>query len=291
MTKGFKAYNHGLICIGKQYEIGKTFEEKKAKICECGMHYCDNPADLIMYHNIVTNDGEVMDITEVEDLAPESTDSSWDVCSKKYCTTKLKIGAKINFGDWVRTSVNFLFNKTNKETEDSDSWRPERIASPNYAEKLVAPGDNARLMASGDCAQLVALGFSSKLASSGNHTKLVASGDYAQIATSGDSAQLVALGDYARIAALGCSSQLMASGVDARVTASGEDSVIAAIGVRNIAKGVIGTWITLAEYKYDYNQFRYIPICVKTERVDGERIKANTWYLLEHGEFVEVKHY
>lgn len=33
---------------------------------------------------------------------------------------------------------------------------------------------------------------------------------------------------------------------------------------------------------------RSIPVCVKTEFVDRERIKADTWYILEKGEFVEV---
>ena len=33
----------------------------------------------------------------------------------------------------------------------------------------------------------------------------------------------------------------------------------------------------------------YTPICVKTEKVDGEIIKADTWYKLENGEFVEVE--
>ena len=33
---------------------------------------------------------------------------------------------------------------------------------------------------------------------------------------------------------------------------------------------------------------RYVPKCVKTEYVDGERIKADTWYQLKNGEFVEI---
>ena len=42
-----------------------------------------------------------------------------------------------------------------------------------------------------------------------------------------------------------------------------------------------GSWVTLAEWKDN------IPICVKTEFVDGERIKEDTWYRLVNGEFVE----
>ena len=31
-----------------------------------------------------------------------------------------------------------------------------------------------------------------------------------------------------------------------------------------------------------------VPVCVKTEYVDGENIKADTWYRLQKGEFIEV---
>lgn len=33
---------------------------------------------------------------------------------------------------------------------------------------------------------------------------------------------------------------------------------------------------------------RNVPVCVKTEYVDGENIKADTWYQLKNGKFVEV---
>lgn len=33
----------------------------------------------------------------------------------------------------------------------------------------------------------------------------------------------------------------------------------------------------------------YTPVAVKAEIVDGERIRADTWYELQDGEFVEVE--
>jgi hypothetical protein len=56
-----------------------------------------------------------------------------------------------------------------------------------------------------------------------------------------------------------------------------------------VVKAPIGCWITLAEWEYDGAKRRYVPACVKTEFVDGEKIKADTPYMLESGEFVEVK--
>ena len=95
--------------------------------------------------------------------------------------------------------------------------------------------------------------------------------------------------DYARIGSSGDSAQIGSSGYSARIDSSGEDSVICCAGVNSTARAKKGSWITLSEWKYDNTKERYVPVCVKTEQVDGERIKADTWYKLENGEFVEVK--
>ena len=53
------------------------------------------------------------------------------------------------------------------------------------------------------------------------------------------------------------------------------------------AKGGLHSVIVLTEWECDDN-VNYVPIAVKAEIVDGVRIKADTWYRLENGEFVEV---
>ena len=105
------------------------------------------------------------------------------------------------------------------------------------------------------------------------------SGDYAKIGSSGDSAQIGSSGYYAQIGS---------SGDYAKIDSTGEDSVIMCAGGNSKAKAKVGSWITLAEWKLIYEKNRNIPICVKTEYVDGERIKADTWYQLKNGKFVEV---
>ena len=65
--------------------------------------------------------------------------------------------------------------------------------------------------------------------------------------------------------------------------------MIMCAGSRSKAKGKKGSWITLTEWVKDEEKGRYVPICVKTERVDGEKIKENTYYTLKNGEFVEVQ--
>ena len=113
--------------------------------------------------------------------------------------------------------------------------------------------------------------------------------DKKQIGSSGDSAQIGSSGYYAKIGSSGDYAQIGSSGYSAKIDSTGEDSVIMCAGEGSVAKAKIGSWITLAEWKRDDRKGRLVPVCVKTERVDGIRIKPDTWYELKNGEFVEVK--
>ena len=100
-----------------------------------------------------------------------------------------------------------------------------------------------------------------------------------QIGSSGDSAKIGSSGDYAKIGS---------SGDYAKIDSTGEDSVIMCAGNNSKAKAKIGSWITLAEWKWSDEKKRDVPVYVKTEYVDGENIKADTWYQLKNRKFVEV---
>ena len=106
--------------------------------------------------------------------------------------------------------------------------------------------------------------------------------------SSGDSAQIGSSGDYAKIGSSGDSAQIGSSGDYAQIESTGEYSVICCAGNNSTAKAKKGSWITLTEWKYSIEKKRKIPVCVKTEYVDGERIKEDTWYRLVDGEFREV---
>ena len=55
------------------------------------------------------------------------------------------------------------------------------------------------------------------------------------------------------------------------------------------AKAKKGSFITLAEWEYSEELNVYIPINVKTRKVDGKNIKEDTYYKLVGGKFVEVE--
>lgn len=74
----------------------------------------------------------------------------------------------------------------------------------------------------------------------------------------------------------------------AKIGSSGEYSVIMCAGKNSAVKAKAGSCITLSEWVYNEEKWRTIPKCVKTEYVDGTRIKADTWYKLIDGEFTEL---
>ena len=326
--KGYKAFDKGLICKGKQYSENTVFEEEKAEICESGMHFCKKPLDVLNYYPLVNEKGEIAEFAEVESLDECKTNDN-----EKYCTKKLKIGTKISFAELVKASVNF-YKEVPTETKVKASRKNEaqigssgdlaKIGSSGYGAKIGSSGngarigssgDWARIGSSGDCVRIGSSGDCARIGSSGNGAMIGSSGDWAKIGSSGDWAKIGSSGDWvqigssgygakigssgdwarigssgdcARIGSSGDCAKIGSSGNGAQINSNGKHAVICCAGEKSIAKGKIGSWITLSEWKYSKEEKMNIPVCVKTEKIDGERIKEDTFYKLVNGEFVEA---
>ena len=334
--KGFKGFDKGLVCRGKKYKENTVFEEEAAQICKSGMHFCENPFDVLEHYDLVNTDGSFNEFAEVEALDKCLTDDN-----KKYCTKKLKIGAKLSFSGFVNACVEFILEKTKIEQTDEEdetvigssgdyakigssgdsaqigsSGYSAQIGSSGDSAKIGSSGDSAKIGSSGDSAKIGSSGYSAQIGSSGDSAKIGSSGDSAKIGSSGYSAQIGSSGYYAKIGSSGYSAQIGSSGYyakigssgyyakigssgdsaqigssgdSAKITSEGEDSVICCAGHNSIVRAKKGSWITLSEWKRSLEKDRWIPKCVKTKFVDGEIIKADTFYRLENGKFVEVK--
>ena len=166
--------------------------------------------------------------------------------STKICSSRIKIKAELKLDDIINIGVEWL-----KDITSPSKIKEDGVLNDNgYRRKQIgSSGDSAKIGSSGD---------SAKIGSSGDYAKIGSSGDYAQIGSSGDYAQ---------------------------IDSTGEDSVIMCAGNESKAKAKVGSWITLAEWKWSDEKNRNVPVCVKTEYVDGENIKADTWYQLKNGKF------
>ena len=79
-----------------------------------------------------------------------------------------------------------------------------------------------------------------------------------------------------------------ATGDQGAASATGKAGVALAAGLECKAMGALGCAICCVE-RDDWNGETYPIIAVKAAIVDGETIKADTWYQLKNGEFVEVE--
>ena len=255
----YKGFDKNLQCREFQYEVGKEYEESgKISACNNGFHACENPFDVLSYYGDDINNR----FCEVEQSG------EIDRCKDKIASSKIKIKAEIGWAGLFKAGVEYLKEITN----------PKNIKS-----NVDGLSDNG-----GDSAQIGSSGDSAKIGSSGYSAKIGSSGYSAQIGSSGDSAQIGSSGDSAQIGSSGYSAKIGSSGYSAKIESTGEDSVICCAGHNSIVKAKKGSWITLAEWGYSSEKGRHVPKCVKTEYVDGERIKADTAYKLVDGEFVEV---
>nr|DAR06062.1 MAG TPA: hypothetical protein [Caudoviricetes sp.] len=313
-AKGYKAFAPGMICRGKQYAENTDYEEAVGAICGKGMmHYCVNPFDTLNFYDLVGENGKFSDFAEVEALDPPVSGSDG-----KFAAKKLHIGAKLSFAGFVKACIDYtkeqtIDNMPKSEIGTGDSAQIgssgdyAKIGSSGYYAKIGSSGNYAQIGSSGYYAKIGSSGYYAQIGSSGNYAKIGSSGDsaqigssgyYAKIGSSGDSAQIGSSGDYAqigssgdsaKIGSSGNSAQIGSSGNYAKINSTGEDSVICCAGSGSVVKAKAGSWITLAEWEYSDEKGRFAPRCVKTEYVDGEKIKADTWYRLKNGEFEEVR--
>ena len=268
VIKSYKGFDSSLSCKGFQYEVGKEYEiDGRIECCQRGFHACESPLEVFDHYDMLKSRFAEVEQSGIIDREEAST---------KVCSSRIKIKAELKLADIINIGVEWLKDITSPSKVKTDSSlsdngeRKKQIGSSGDSAKIGSSGDYAKIGSSGNSAQIGSSGYSAQIGSSGNSAKIGSSGYSAKIGSSGYSAQIGSSGDYAKI------------------DSTGTDSVIMCAGYKSKAKAKIGSWITLAEWVYSEEKGRYVPVCVKTEYVDGERIKADTYYQLIDGVFTEV---
>ena len=309
--KSYKGFDKNLRCRGFQYKIGGIYEmDGKIKMCNRGFHACESPFDVFDYYTMIDSR-----FCEVEQ---DGNISKWDR-GTKICSSKIKIKAELKLADMINLGVEWLKEITSPEKiktsiKDNSSGNNAQIGSSGDGAKIGSSGDGAKIGSSGNNAKIGSSGYGAKIGSSGYGAQIGSSGYDAQIGSSGNNAQIGSSGygaqigssgygakigssgydaqigssgDGAQIGSSGYGAKISSSGYGAKIDSTGEDCVIMCAGINSVAKASKGSWVTLSEWSYSEEKQRYIPICVKTEFVDGEKIKADTYYSLKGGVFVE----
>ena len=248
--KSYKGFDKNLKCRDFQYEIGKEYEmDGEIKVCSRGFHACESPFEVFDHYPMI--DSRFCEVEQDGNISKEDRGT-------KICSSKIKIKAELKLADMINLGVEWL----------------KEITSPKKMKTSIK--DNS----SGNGAQIGSSGYVAQIGSSGNGAKIGSSGYGAQIGSSGNGAKIGSSGNGAKIGS---------SGNGAKIDSTGEDCVIMCAGINSVAKASKGSWITLSEWSYSDKKQRYIPVCVKTEFVDGEKIKADTYYKLDGGVFKEIQ--
>ena len=149
--KGYKGFEKGLVCRGKQYAENTVFTEDKAEICRSGMHFCERPLDVLEYYPPCDLNGNLNDFCEVEALDDVLTDDN-----KKYCTTKLKVGAQIGIVGLVKAEVEYIKEQLKKIPDE------RKAVNSGNRSSAVNSGDSSSAVNSGAEGVAIALGIDSK---------------------------------------------------------------------------------------------------------------------------------
>ena len=257
--KAYKGFNKDMTCRGFQYEDGKTYEhEGEVKLCESGFHACEDPLDVFEYYDPANSEFHEVELDGVSDERREDT---------KVAAKKITIGARLGIDKIIKACVEFRFSKIEKELKNSG----DKGAASNSGDKGAASnsGDNGAASNSGDNGAASNSGYNGAASNSGYKGAASNSGYNGAASNSGDN---------------GAASN---SGDKGAAETSGEHSIAMSVGYNSKARGALGTWIVLAE-RDEWDGAGYPIKDVKAFKVDGEQVKADTWYKLENGVLIET---
>ena len=142
--KGYKGFSPGLVCRGKQYAENTVFEEDSAEICESGMHFCENPFDVLEHYGFINDKCELNEFAEVEALDESKTDDG-----KKYCTQKLKIGAKIGIPGLVNAFAEYTLSHVDCSERGSNTGNRSAATNTGYQSTAKVEGFESFAIATG----------------------------------------------------------------------------------------------------------------------------------------------
>ena len=189
--KMYKGFDKDLKCRGFQYEIGKTYEEPTAELCEKGFHACEYPLDVFEYYS----PGNMSRYCEV-DL--DEVSGKKDVEDSKRCGKKIAVKAEIDIAGLVKAAVDYTMEK----------------AIPENSEH--ATGDQSAASTTGDRSAASATGWQSAASTTGRQSAASTTGRQSAASTTGRLSAASATGWCGAASATGEESVAAALGNDSK---------------------------------------------------------------------------
>ena len=267
--KCYKGFDKKLKCRGFQYEIGKEYEEKDAKLCDSGFHACENPLDTFSYYPPA--DSRYCEV-ELDDVTKEEDSDS------KRCGRRIKIGTELGIKGIVDAFIKLTFDKVD--------WENSKRTNTGSQSAATNTGDQSAATNTGERSAATNTGYQSAATNTGNQSAATNTGNQSAATNTGNWSAATNTGDWSAATNTGDWSAATNTGYQSAAIVDGKESIAIATGCHSKAKGAIGCYLVLAEWKED-DELHIVD--VKSVKVDGDLIKPNTFYKLENGEFKEVE--
>ena len=295
----YKGFDKDLKCCGFQYEVGKDYEQDgNIKCCNNGFHACEFPLDVFNYYAPGRN-SRYCTVTQSGVTDKKEGDS-------KVASSKIHIETEIGLDGIIKAGVKFILDKVNwKNQKESNTGNRSAVTNTGNRSAVTNTGDYSAATNTGDQSAATNTGYQSAATNTGNRSAVTNTGDYSAATNTGDCSAATNTGyqsaatntgdcsaatntgDCSAATNTGDCSAATNTGDQSVAKVSGKESIAIVTGKDSKAAGSIGDWIVLTE-RGERNGDTCPIKEVKAFKVDGEKIKADTFYKLVDGEAVEA---
>ena len=314
--KVYKGTDMDMKCRGMQYKLGETAVfDGELKLCNAGLHACMQPIDVLSHY--APSESRYFE-AEAEGVSDERKPDDSKIVAKKM-TLKAEIGipglvkAQV---EYIKKQIGFdgAIKRADAENQNHATGDLGAASATGYLGAASATGYRGAASATGYLGAASATGYRGAASATGNRGAASATGNLGAASATGNRGAASATGDQGAASATGDQGAASATGNLGAASATGDQGAASATGYRGAASatgylgaasatgkagialaagleckamGALGCAICCVE-RGEWDGKTYPIIAVKAAIVDGERIKADTWYRLRNGEFVEV---
>lgn len=284
--KAYKGFEKDMTCRGFQYKEGETYATDNAKLCREGFHACEHPLDCLKYYAPCDSVYHEVDIDGYTDtLGRRDT---------KLATTKITIGAELDIEGLVRASIGYAEKKSILEKRDGfrcisfvGGDRNASVVTGNSSVSATLGNYNVSL-ATGCSEVSCAIGTYSASCATGDGGSSSVTGFYSASSATGEGGISSATGNSSTSSVSGKGGVAVTTGIGSSSSTENAEGLAVAWG-GGYAKGVVGSYLVLSDWGLNDEWRDFALREAKMIRVDGEKIKADTWYTLINGEITEKR--
>ena len=167
--KGYKGFDKNWKCRDMQYEVGKTYEEAEARLCNKGLHFCENPFDVFSYYSPENQSRYA--VVEAENVTDEKDSDT------KRVAKKLTIKTELNLIGIVKAGMEYIKEHINVEKIKEKAFDESTAATSGDESTAATSGYRSTAATSGDESTAATSGYRSTAATSGYRSTAIVEGE------------------------------------------------------------------------------------------------------------------